>query len=408
MKSRRVTILIPTRNRADTLHCTLKSCVSQNYDQLDILVSDNHSEDRTAEVVAAAADPRIRRVKTERRLGMSQNWEFALSHVDDGYVLTLGDDDALLPNAIRDIVRILEETDCEAIAWREAKYYWPGSVGGLRPNTLRLPLRSGWRVESATEWLTKVVGFQEPYTRLPSLYWGVLSRDAIRRATGGSLQFFHSLNPDLYSALSVTMAIDRFVWSERPYRLNGLSKHSTGVSFGAVETNKHSPREQFLNEGNHPFHPDYVLVPSSPVYVAEAYQQAREHVPGGMRNPEIPLELLTEHMMRDAAVSSEVVYGQVVEGVREMMRRGGQAADAVIAAHPFLNVKSTDSDLGLSLGHMTMKLDGDDFAVSDVHGAATLAYTIVRLFEGGYLSPRGIAQRALGALRRRVARLTQR
>jgi hypothetical protein len=402
---RRATIIVPTRNRADTLRSTLATCTMQDYEPLDILVSDNFSDDATADVVAASGDRRVRRIRTPRRLGMAQNWEFALGHVEDGVVLVVGDDDALLPNAIRDIVQLLDETGCEAIAWREAKYRWPGWIGDGPGNALRMPLRTGWRVESSAAAMRRVVDDGRSYRTLPSLYWGAVDRAALSRATAGT--YFHSLNPDLYSALATTMVVDRFVWSERPYRINGQSKHSTGVSFAKVDTSAQSPRNVFLSEDNLPFHRDYVLVPSSPVYVAEAYAQARDHVPGATTWPPLDSAAVLDRMMSVAASDSAAAYAQVAEGVREIARRASQPtlADHAIARHPHGNgVRRFDVArvLGRGLGRLSLTLDGDDFAVHDVLGAARLCYGVVRLFEAGYLSPSGLARRVARSVRTRL------
>lgn len=387
----RVTVVVPTRDRPDTLHHTLRTCVLQDYDRLDILVSDNFGAPATAEVVAAFHDPRIRYIRTDRRVPMSSNWEFALGHVEDGLVLVVGDDDALLPGAIRDIVAILGETGCDAISWREAKYYWPG---GAEPSTLRMCARTGWHVESAEEMLRKVVRFEQYYTALPSLYWGAVSVDVLRRATGPSGKFFQSLNPDLYSGLATAMVVDRYVFSERPYRINGLSKHSTGLSFATIDTAANSPRSVFLGEGNLPFHPDFVLVPSSPLYVAEAYQQARNHVPGGHGHPAIAVELVIGEMLRVASYGPSSTYSVVVDGVRDIARRAGceHEADKLIGRHPY----HRDNPAKLpTIGRPILKLACDDFAVRNVYDAAQLCYTIARLFEVGYLSPLGIAKHIL-------------
>ncbi len=72
------TVIIPTRERADTLYYSLKTCVTQDYDDLEILVSDNFSQDNTREVVESFKDPRIRYINTGKRVSMSDNWEFAV------------------------------------------------------------------------------------------------------------------------------------------------------------------------------------------------------------------------------------------------------------------------------------------------------------------------------------------
>src|SRR5690349_14295603 len=97
------TVVIPTRERADTLYHTLRTCVDQDYENLSILVSDNCSADNTADVVHSFRDKRIQYIKTPARLSMSANWDFALDHVTEGYVNFIGDDDGLIPGSL-DIV----------------------------------------------------------------------------------------------------------------------------------------------------------------------------------------------------------------------------------------------------------------------------------------------------------------
>jgi glycosyltransferase involved in cell wall biosynthesis len=99
----KITVIVPTRERCDVLQHCLQTLTMQDYQHLEILVSDNFSADATKEVVASAGDPRIRYINTGRRLSMSHNWEFALSHVRDGWVTFIGDDDGLPPGAIASV-----------------------------------------------------------------------------------------------------------------------------------------------------------------------------------------------------------------------------------------------------------------------------------------------------------------
>jgi cellulose synthase/poly-beta-1,6-N-acetylglucosamine synthase-like glycosyltransferase len=61
-------VIIPTRERMDTLRHCLRTVVAQDYDPLNIIVSDNFSQDGTREVVAEFNDPRITYVNTGRRV----------------------------------------------------------------------------------------------------------------------------------------------------------------------------------------------------------------------------------------------------------------------------------------------------------------------------------------------------
>ena len=93
--SPRFTVIIPTKDRAPYLNQTLRTCRMQEYENLEVIVSDDGSTDNTREVVLEAAriDPRIRYVSPGAGAGMRDNFEFALDCVKPGYVIALGGDD---------------------------------------------------------------------------------------------------------------------------------------------------------------------------------------------------------------------------------------------------------------------------------------------------------------------------
>ena len=125
-KNNHFTVVIPTRERSDTLEHALHTCVIQDYDDLEILVSDNFSQDRTREVVESYKDPRIRYINTGRRLSMTDNFEFALSHVPSkGYVIYIGDDDGLLSDGIRGINAVIAGQRTQVLRWDSPYYWWP-------------------------------------------------------------------------------------------------------------------------------------------------------------------------------------------------------------------------------------------------------------------------------------------
>ena len=59
-------IIIPTKNRAKYLHYTLLSLVEQNFDDFEIIVSDNFSNDNTKEITDKFNNPKIKYFKTKR------------------------------------------------------------------------------------------------------------------------------------------------------------------------------------------------------------------------------------------------------------------------------------------------------------------------------------------------------
>jgi glycosyltransferase involved in cell wall biosynthesis len=94
----RISILLPTYNRAALLREALASALAQTWPDVEVVVSDNASTDDTAQVVAGfQGDPRLRYHRNETNVGMVANWRGALEHLATGdFFLILSDDDCLL------------------------------------------------------------------------------------------------------------------------------------------------------------------------------------------------------------------------------------------------------------------------------------------------------------------------
>ena len=282
MSEPKITVIIPTRERCDVLEKSLQTVIAQDYDNLDIIVSDNCSGDSTEEVVRGAHDSRVKYINTGRRVSMSHNWEFALSHVTDGWVTVIGDDDGLLPASLSKVAEITKSTDTQAIRSKVCGYSWP-SLADRKFGRLSVPLTSGYEVRDSKAWLSKVMNGRANYPELPMLYNGGFIRMSVLKEikvkTGA---FYRSLTPDVYSALSIASVVSDYIYSNEPLAINGASKHSTGTSsYSKEEKGEASPRNIFRSEENIEFHGDLPLCgngtypPSIHALVYEAYLQSK-------------------------------------------------------------------------------------------------------------------------------------
>lgn len=100
-------ICIPTYNRAHSLKQSLKSAVEQNFDDYEIIVSDNCSQDDTRNTAASFTSAKIRYHRNEKNIGMVGNWNSALSKAKGEYAALLFDDDEFAPNHLKEAARIL-------------------------------------------------------------------------------------------------------------------------------------------------------------------------------------------------------------------------------------------------------------------------------------------------------------
>lgn len=270
------TVIIPTRDRCETLGPALRTCLEQDYPNLQIIVSDNCSTDATAAVVAQYQAPNLTYLKTECRLSMADNFEFALSHVDDGFVMFIGDDDGLLPDAVSYVASLQQRTGLLAISGSNAEYCWPNFPDASRANALKWQTsRDRFDIRSCREWVNRCLTFREIYTfEMPKLYHGFVHKQVIDRARSDG-RFFHSITPDAYSAFAIAFFVDEFVYSYRPFTIGGASGRSNGVS--AMDgKGKGDESQKFLAENTIEFHPALTFCASLEVNMAEAYMKFAE------------------------------------------------------------------------------------------------------------------------------------
>ena len=97
-----VSVLIPVYNRETMIATALRSAMTQTYPNIEIIVVDNCSTDRTFEIVQeyARRDQRIRCFCNEKNLGPVRNWMRCLEYSSGEYIKFLFSDDWLAPNAV--------------------------------------------------------------------------------------------------------------------------------------------------------------------------------------------------------------------------------------------------------------------------------------------------------------------
>ncbi|MDE2336754.1 MAG: glycosyltransferase family 2 protein [Alphaproteobacteria bacterium] len=275
-----LTVIIPTCDRADTLlHC-LRTVASQQDARLEIIVSDNYSSPETKAVVDSFQhDPRLRYIRTESRLGMSEHWDFALNRATGNWVTFIGDDDGLLPDAVRMFFALTEGKEVRAVLTNTGKFWWPHPAERT-PSRLIVPFGRGTEMRATGDWLSKVMSGQYKYHELPYIYTGGFVRrdviDDVRAKSGGA--FFHAMSPDVYSGIAVALTLDEYLYSRTPLALSGLSRHSNGQA-QMVQKEKDPQKIQFFRESTIGFHPRLGsgVIKSEYMCVYEAFLRAQQH-----------------------------------------------------------------------------------------------------------------------------------
>lgn len=134
--SARVTIGVPTFNRAGPLRRAVESALAQTWDDLEVVISDNASTDATAEVCRelAGRDARVRHIRQPANLGLTANFNAVAGAASGELVMVLADDDWLDPGYVADCVAALDAESELVVAAGSARYFRDGqleSVGAL-------------------------------------------------------------------------------------------------------------------------------------------------------------------------------------------------------------------------------------------------------------------------------------
>jgi glycosyltransferase involved in cell wall biosynthesis len=273
------TVIIPVRDGGETLDGTIRTCLRQTYKDFEIIVSDNFSSDDTKKVVDSYRDPRIRYINPGRRLSMSGNFEFALGHVKDGFVMFIGSDDGIMPDAVEYVDSIVKKYRVKAVSCRQATYIWPNFPDKKIAGRF---VFGGWRhdveIRRSSEWINKTLSFQLNYCfDLPNLYCGFVHKSIIDKAYNDG-SYFKSITPDAYSAFATAIFTDTYAFSHRAFSIAGASRKSNGAS----AMNPSSSGEEsykFYLENDLSFHDDFINCPSYEVIAAEAFAQVSNAFP---------------------------------------------------------------------------------------------------------------------------------
>jgi glycosyltransferase involved in cell wall biosynthesis len=104
-----VTVVLPVYNGADFVGCTLRSVMSQSYRNLEIIVVDDGSTDKTLDVldVQAAGDPRVRLIR-QKNAGVARARNRAIAEARGEFIAPIDADDLWVPDKIaRQVNRFL-------------------------------------------------------------------------------------------------------------------------------------------------------------------------------------------------------------------------------------------------------------------------------------------------------------
>ncbi len=145
MSAPKMTIVIPTLNRAKLVGRAVASAVAQTCPDLEILVSDNGSRDNTMEVLETyASDPRVRILHRGTTIPMHDHANFLLEQARGELYVGLSDDDWLEPDMAAKTIARFEADPSLSLVWTGCLMHY---------GDLAMPALVGPEVETGEDFL---------------------------------------------------------------------------------------------------------------------------------------------------------------------------------------------------------------------------------------------------------------
>lgn len=150
----KVSICVPTYNRANLIGDLLDSILKQTYRNFEIIITDNSNNQETKQLIEAKySDDRIRYFKNKKNLGMGGNAKKAFSYVTGEYFTFTPDDDIWIDEykLEKQIDILCEHLDVDIVYSNAKSIDYHGRE--LDDFSSRYQNESGWKLISATELL---------------------------------------------------------------------------------------------------------------------------------------------------------------------------------------------------------------------------------------------------------------
>lgn len=234
----KISLVVPTRSRAvylrETLH-TVAAAAALCPVEVEVVVSDNASEDDTPQVCRDAGLANLVYLRQPQRLSMRQNFEAALNAATGSHIVFIGDDDGVAPQGFARLAEMAASGDHEILKWRVVNYIWPDPGRGgrgsvlLRTNKLSGRVR---RIDPQAQLADFIDGRFGTYQSGGMIYHGCIRRDLIdrvRAAQDGT--YFRTSCPDVYASVANLLhARNPILAADIPVTIGGASPRSNGVS----------------------------------------------------------------------------------------------------------------------------------------------------------------------------------
>ncbi len=118
-----VSICIPVFNGEQFISEAIYSIIDQNYPNIEILVQDNASTDRTWNILKSLSEqyPQLSLQRNECNIGMAPNWNTVINRAKGDYIMLMNADDIMEQNYLKNCLKTFNERNVDVVT---TNHYW--------------------------------------------------------------------------------------------------------------------------------------------------------------------------------------------------------------------------------------------------------------------------------------------
>lgn len=226
-------IVVPTRNRYETLRHTIATVVMQKFSSFELVISDNSDMENLSQlelIKDTFLDQRVKYYRPPTVLSMTDHWEFAVSKAIGDFVILFGDDDGLVEGALDTIYVVIQRTKTNLVSWARVEYSWPDRLPYQISNQMTIPYKAKSGIMNGKKYIKSILRGSGDYRYLPMLYNSAISRDLIHKSKKQTGRLFNAVSPDIYTGFAFANLVKEYITIGSPLSINGVSAKSNGAA----------------------------------------------------------------------------------------------------------------------------------------------------------------------------------
>jgi glycosyltransferase involved in cell wall biosynthesis len=229
-----LSIIIPTKDRYDTLLKVLDSLMLINSNEFEVVIQDNSFEVSTIErYLKSKNDSRIKYFHNKEKLSQTENSDLAVKNSKGEYVCFIGDDDGVMPYIVH-VVKWMKEMNIRVLKGYKPDYYWPllnststssDTSGILKSKNFTYKVER-YETKSALKWVMEKGGTS--MGNIPCLYHGIVHRLVLNKIFFITSSYFPGPSPDMANGVALCVLESNFYYADFPIIISGKSINSIG------------------------------------------------------------------------------------------------------------------------------------------------------------------------------------